>query len=114
MGNNNNNNNNNNSNNSNNNTNTNTNNSNSNNNNNNNNNNHFTHCVTAFYFSQDDPPQGLDYTPFRGWSRDPSLCCPQSPQPNPIRSRNIIHMASRHRRIPPGVLHIRAVIILER
>ena len=57
---------------------------NNNNDNNNNNNNHSTHCVTAFSFPLDDPPQWLDYTPFRGAGRGPSLCCPQTPQPNLI------------------------------
>ena len=35
-----------------------------------------------------------------------------TPAPHPIKSRNIIHMASRHRKIPPSVLHILAVMIL--
>ena len=54
----------------------------------------------------------MDYSPFRGGNRDPSLCCPSSPQPSPIGSRNIIHMAPRHRKIPPSVLRILAVMIL--
>ena len=33
-----------------------------------------------------------------GAGRDQSLCCSHTPQPSPIRSRNIVHMASRHRK----------------
>ena len=66
------------------------NNNNKNNNNNNNNINHSTHCVTAFYFPQDEPPQCMDYTPFRGiGSRSITLLFP-FPATRPIRSRNII------------------------
>ena len=52
--------------------------------------------------------------PYLGGGRDPSLCCSHSPQPSPIRSRHIINMAPRHRKIHPGVLHIQAVMILGR